>query len=123
LPTIGFHPLSFGMPGGPIHPFPIGCPVCPRRAFTRAVWLTLRRAGIFPSGGQKKEVIFCFRPVRPIDPFGSQRPVRRPDTQLAKGIGVCMALRKIREEAVFYHQMHILKRRHASCRRQRCCYF
>jgi hypothetical protein len=34
----------------------------------------------------RKEVVFCFRPVPPIDPSGSHRPVRRTYTHLAKGI-------------------------------------
>ena len=34
----------------------------------------------------KKEVVFRFRPVSPLDPFGRQRPARRAYTRLAKGV-------------------------------------
>jgi hypothetical protein len=78
LPTIGFHPLSFGMPGGPIHPFPIGCPVCPRRAFTRAVWLTLRLPAFFPPVAKtERKSSFGF------DPWYGVKALDRKDRPIA----------------------------------------
>jgi len=48
---IGFHPRSRDGLEDPIHT--TGCPVCPRRAFTRAVWLTLRLPACFPPVAKK----------------------------------------------------------------------